>query len=153
MINQTSVLKTLEQSKQFHILKKPEGVLYLKKLVNGLDISVLLKPTVNTDTYFLSFPTYVFESKVSHFSPGYEENRFCRRKDVLVRVIRIFQRIDIWKCITNKKELLKVNSNNKRSNKKELNAFLKSLLSEKEAAVVVPKVQKKRESKKELIKV
>jgi len=97
----------------------------LNRLANGKVVSIRLVPSLN-NKYRIIFPSYLFFSKISHFSPVDNEYRNCRNKAILKSLVKLLKRSSIWDYIENK-DFLTINDHNKRSDKENLKKELKEL--------------------------
>jgi len=92
---------------------------------NGRPVTLFLNPAGH-GKYHLRFPSYIFQSTISHFAPTEDERRFCRNKDLLGAVIKVLKRSELWKHIENQNFMI-VNPANSRSDKTKLRTELESL--------------------------
>lgn len=108
------------------VYTRGNDIVVVKKGV-GSPVTVILSPE-GKNKYELKFPTYIFVSRISHFSPKEEEHRYCRNKTVLISIIRDLKRAQIWPKIINR-DFLKVNDLNRKASKKDREETLQGLLS------------------------
>lgn len=73
------------------------------------------------------FPSYLFDSRVSHFRSVEPEERFCQNKGLLFSTVRCFKKAGIWEEIANKR-FFEVNESNRKSKKSKLRSSLEELL-------------------------
>ncbi len=102
------------------IIAKQFGVKYPKY------ISFIL--TYTKGKYMLRHPSYESVNRVAHFRSVQKEVRLSLNKTYLGNVIRSLKHAGVWSLILNQ-NFLKVNDNNKKSNKGKVERELASLLS------------------------
>ena len=99
--------------------------LELIRTFSGRPITLLL--TSVRGKFRLKFPTYIFNSRISHFAPSEPENRFCRNKTLLTMAVKMLKRSTVWDCIENKNSFMVINSANIKADKSRLRTELQSL--------------------------
>ena len=114
------------KKERFWTVRERGRSLELAKSVNGRMVIVALLYQPKTRKYTLVFPSYVFQSAISHFGPVTEEVRFCRNKSMLFSLIRMLKRSAIWKYLDNQ-TFLTINVHNSRSDKGDLKQQLKGI--------------------------
>lgn len=107
------------------LVREVSGGIELVRNISGKAVTVTLRSNGHGQ-YDLVFPSYIFQSTISHFSPSRAEVRFCRNKQLLFSLIKVLKRSAAWKFISNK-EFMVVNDQNPKSNKKDLKSQLKNL--------------------------
>ena len=79
------------------------------------------------DGLYTIVPTgYEFASSISHWDYLNGERRLARNKTIIASFIRTLKTVKMWEYITNK-EFVRVNTNNKKSNKKKVGSELTEL--------------------------
>jgi len=107
------------------LVKRVGQELQLIRTFSGKAIVVRLCKAVGG--YEILFPSYLFESKISHYAPVVDEIRFSRNKSIITSLVHYLQRTGIWDNIVNK-HFVKINRKNKRSDKDVLTGEIKELL-------------------------
>lgn len=117
-------------------LLKEDGHCLVGIIGNSLKITreyasrpVMVDITYINGKFSLSFPNYLFRSKISHFAPTTKEMRYCCNKAVIFSLIRLLKRSRVWNYVDNK-DFIQVNDKNEGSNKKALSKALDNLLGE-----------------------
>ena len=121
----TNVLKELRKQSGW-VVRVRGTTLELVRSFNGRPVTILL--TYSRGKYRIRFPSYIFNSTISHFAPNEPESRFCRNKALLTSVVGVLKRSAVWACIDNK-DFMVVNSANKKADKSRLRTELQSLYS------------------------
>ena len=94
---------------------------------HGVAASVLLEAN-RSGMYTVSPATYAFRSTLSHFDYPTEEERRIRNKAMFKSLIRTLKRVGIWEGVENKDTFVRINHQNKKSNKNKLRHELSSFL-------------------------
>jgi len=81
----SSIMERLYKEKYWLPEKSGNDEIRLSREVNGKVVTLRLIRS-GKEKYHLVFPSYLFNSKISHFSPADEEYRFCRNKTVLIYI-------------------------------------------------------------------
>lgn len=124
--NMSEILKAIDKEKKW--LKKKRGAsIELYRVVNGKPLSVFLHYRESSQKFEISFPNYVFESKVSYFAPKQEERRLCRNKVAIASVIKVLRKSALWRFISNK-DFVVVNESNKRVSRTRIRRELDKIL-------------------------
>lgn len=109
-------LDALRNERNWIVEEKAGGDITMTKIINGRAVHVGLHRQPGKKKYELRFPSYVFQSTISHFGPASDEIRLCRNKHLLFTLIRALKRSAAWPLIDNQRFLV-INSANPRSNK------------------------------------
>jgi len=100
----------------------------LTRSLNGRVNSVLLERTKGGQ-YDIRPVKYDFRSPISHFDYMVEEDRWARNKALFTSLIKTLKKVGMWEeFIANKKTFIRVNDNNKKSDKGKLGKVLSQLL-------------------------
>jgi len=121
-------MKRLHREKYWLPEKAGKDEIRLAREVNGKVVTLRLI-RAGKEKYHLVFPSYLFNSKISHFSPADDEYRFCRNKTVLMSLLKMLRRSLLWNYISNR-DFLVVNDHNEKSSKSKLRKELQEALSQ-----------------------
>lgn len=109
------------------VVKKMGPDYSLHKSYNGRPVTFILKNM--KDGKFELYPaTYVFVNSISHYDYVRVENRFCRNKQVIFKVLKELKKINFLNRISNISHYLKPNEGNKKKVKSFLLKDLDKLL-------------------------
>lgn len=109
------------------VRKSSPDLILLVKMFNKRPIEIRLDRAEN-GKFHLTFPSYIFSSTISHFSPVESEYRFCRNKTLLMPLVRNLGRTGLWKFLNNP-YIIKVNGGHPKADKKKLSEDLEDLYS------------------------
>lgn len=109
------IVKDLKRQKGWFVREQGKD-LELIKYMRGRAITVRLKRLENNQ-FRLIFPSYIFQSPISHWGPETDEVRFCRNKSMLTSLIKALKRSAVWKYIDNQ-HFLVINKFNAKSDKR-----------------------------------
>ena len=115
-------------ARKFAVAKKGPDI-QLIKMMAGKPVTIFLKEV--EEGYWMEPPKHEYHCTYSHFDFSEEEQRFTRRKDLLLRLVPHLKDTGMWEFIVNKEGFFKVNPNNKKMSAKKLGALedqLKSIL-------------------------
>lgn len=113
-------LSAIILASKFAVAKKGPDVQLIKVLA-GKPVTIFLKEV--EEGYWMEPPKHEYRCTYSHFDFNEEEQRFTRRKDLLVRLIPHLKKTGLWEYIVNKDGFFKVNPNNKKMTAKKLGAL------------------------------
>lgn len=118
-------------------------VLVLTRKIAGRPVTVNLEFT-RDGSVWLNPATYTFTSTISHFDYKDSEQRWTRRKDVILGLVKALQKASVWPFITNKK-FFDVNENCKSLKKKKT---LKGRVADEMFEVMNPRKRAKKDREK-----
>jgi len=124
-MNKNTVKRRISGEKGWLVRERGEA-LVCTRAYTGKNIEFSLV-SLKKGMYEIQHPSYLFLSTVSHFKSVQEDVRLSLNKVYLRSVVRMLQRTGVWSSITNK-NFLKVNDNNRKSNKGKVRNELADLL-------------------------
>jgi len=125
-MTRADALRSLK-SEHYWLVRNIGSDIELVRTIYGRPTVVLLRNIPGSQKYSLEFPSYIFQSTISHFSPATDEIRLCRNKSLLISLIRMLHRTAIWNFIDNQ-DFMVINDHNPRSNKNKLRRQLNNLM-------------------------
>jgi len=111
---------------KYWLVRENSTGIQLVRNINGKPVMVNLRKEPGNKKYHLIFPSYIFQSSISHFSPSENEFRFCRNKKILISLVKILKKSAAWNLINNK-DFIAINSANRKSNKDRIRKELEDL--------------------------
>lgn len=96
-----SLAKTL-RNERFWLVGEKATKIELTRTVGDRVVTVELTPGTTAGKVHLSFPSYLFQSRISHWAPKEEEVRLTRNKSILTSLVKTLRRSAAWKVIENK---------------------------------------------------
>ena len=121
-----NIIKELQKESRWIVRPRSAGNIELIKTCYGKPIFITLR-NMNGGKYQLEFPSYIFNSAVSHLKPSIDELRFCRNKVMLLGLIKALKRTRVWELVINK-DFVVINDKNKKSDKDQIRAELKKVI-------------------------
>lgn len=103
-----ALAKTLQNERFWLVEEKAKRKIELTRTVGDRVVTVELTPGTTAGKVHLSFPSYLFQSKISHWAPTEEETRLTRNKNVLISLVKTLRRSAVWKFVENK-DFIQVN--------------------------------------------
>lgn len=92
-------INELISARKFQVARKGPDVCLIK-MIGKRPVTIYLRNCENG--YFIEPPKHVFHCTYSHFEFTETENRYTRRKDVLLRLVEHLQKTKMWNFILNK---------------------------------------------------
>jgi hypothetical protein len=126
-MKKAEVIAKLSSAKPRWFIMSSTGPIVASKMIGGKVIKISLNGDEH-GKYFLSHPSYKFNSTISHYSATQTNTRLSLNKSVVKRVVEDLKKVGVWPYITNK-VFVTVNDLNKKSKKAVIKAELDSLLS------------------------
>lgn len=126
-MNKNLQLDALRNERNWIVEERTGGTISMTKAINGRAVHVSLIRQPGKKKYELRFPSYIFQSTISHFGPASDEVRLCRNKHLLFTLIKALKRSAAWPLIDNQNFLV-INSANPRSNKAALKKQLEDIV-------------------------
>lgn len=120
------IISHLRKDASWLVHEERHGNIFISKDFNKRPITIKLEKRSN-NLYHLVFPSYIYQSAISHYTSSENESRFCRNKTLLFQLIRYLKHTGAWNFIDNI-NFLKVNTLNKNVEEKELQLALKGIL-------------------------
>lgn len=124
-MNKSTIKKRIEKKKGW-LVREKGGAIICDRQYASKNIEFSLT-SVGKGLYEIRHPSYLFESRVSHFKSVQEDIRLSLNKVYLKSVVRMLKRAEIWPSIINQ-NFLKVNDKNRKSNKSDVRSELKGLI-------------------------
>jgi hypothetical protein len=121
-----NIVERLKSDKFWLLEKASKDDISLVKSIGGRVVTIRLS-RIDKDKYKVIFPSYIFTSKVSHFAPTENEYRNCRNRNIILSLVKLLKRTQIWNNIENK-DFFTINEENEKSNKSQLRKELTELL-------------------------
>jgi len=125
-----NVISAMRKEKGWHAIKsESRGKIILAKqfgIKSPKQITLIL--TYSKGKYLLEHPNYEYMNRISHFKSVKKEIRLSLNKTYLSSIIRALKRAGVWPLILNQ-NFLRVNDNNRKSNKGKVGRELARLLS------------------------
>ena len=122
-----ALVDQLRKEKHWLLEKVSRDEIRLARTINGRPVTIRLLKI--GDKYRVVFPSYIFQSRISHFAPMEEELRNCRNRAILISLIKLLRRSAIWEYVINQ-DFMTVNRYNEKSNKRKLRKELRELIDE-----------------------
>jgi len=120
------VEKIKEKPYGWFVTEDSSGIKLIKAYGNNLVVVRLLQAKSDL---IISFPTYEFKPTLSHYGSNKPEQRGKYQKSILLHIIRLLKRHNLWEFILNK-DFIQVNKFNEKltkSKKNELNDLLNNI--------------------------
>lgn len=95
-------------AERFWLVGEKATKIELSRTVGDRVVTVELTPGTVQGKVHLSFPSYLFQSKISHWSPTEDEIRLTRSKSILTSLVKTLRRSIVWDFVENK-DFIKVN--------------------------------------------
>ncbi len=121
-----TITANLRRDKTWLINEDQDGNVVMTKEFYGRPVKIRLVKIASKE-YHLIFPSYIFRSKISHFTSVENEMRFCRNKVLLFQVLRTLKHTGASQYIQNK-QWLKINGDNEDADKNELKEELHNFI-------------------------
>jgi hypothetical protein len=86
-------------ARKFQVARKGKDVCLIK-MVGKRPVTIYLRDY--GEGYFIEPPKHEFRCTYSHFEFAETENRFTRRKDILIALVEHLQKTKMWNFILNK---------------------------------------------------
>ena len=119
-------LQDLMKSRRGWVVCQRGQDIQMVRNLSGRAVIINLRKQKGRKKYILEFPSYIFESKISHWGPSQDEVRMCRNKNMMISLVRALKRTAAWNIIDNQ-HFLTINTSNPYSNKIEVRKQLKDL--------------------------
>lgn len=108
MFSMKKLAKTLRNEK-FWLVGEKVSKIELTRTVSNRVVTVELTPGITAGKIHLSFPSYLFQSRISHFAPkGGSETRLTRNKGILSSLVKMLRHSAVWEFVENK-DFIEVN--------------------------------------------
>jgi len=115
----------LQQDGRWLVSQSIDQIQVTKKF--GSHVASIILEKTKSGSYRVLPAKYEFRAVQSHFDYLIPEERWSRNKHVFICLIKTLKKIKMWDFIENKETFIKVNTNNKKSNKNKLYDDLKGL--------------------------
>ena len=138
------IKNNLMATKYFFVKESRSGAgnktLVLTRRISGRPVTVNLEFTKDGGVW-LNPATYTFSSTISHFDYKESEQRWTRRKDIILGLVAVLQKASVWPFISNKK-FFAINENCKALRRKKA---LKARVSDEMFDALQPRRRAKRD--------
>jgi hypothetical protein len=125
MARRESAVSKLRKEKKW-LVREVGRDIELIRMLSGKPIVISLRRQTGKKKFQLEFPSYIFHSTISHFSPAVDEVRFCRNKALLKSLVKTLKRSAVWRMVDNQ-QFMVLNADNPRSDKRSVKKQLKEL--------------------------
>lgn len=108
------------------LARKAGRTIEISRIFCGKPVTVQLILSSNNGIRVV-FPSYLFNSSISFFTPTEPETRFCRNKQLLKSLIRALKKSALWKYVENK-DFIQINRFNKIASKTKVRKEFDSMM-------------------------